>query len=263
MSAQQHQSDPNILDRRTLRNDHRVLADLLAPGQSVLDVGCGTGAITKGIAEAVGPGGRVVGVDRDQAHVERAQWLSQSFPNLSFQPGDATNLNWEGQLDVVTSARTLQWIKNAGDAIRSMARAAKRGGLVVVLDYDYNHALNTWVPDPPPAFLAFYDAFLAWRHSNGWDNEMGNRLAELFHDAGLTGIEVRPQDETAEFGNQDFREKTALWTEVIDNVAANLQTGGFATPALLQDARNQYEAWRGQLLKRQTLSMTAVTARVP
>ena len=72
MSDQQHQSDPGILDRRNLWRDHRVLAARLSPGLSVLDVGCGTGAITKGIAEAVGPGCLVVGVDRDPAHVDRA-----------------------------------------------------------------------------------------------------------------------------------------------------------------------------------------------
>src|SRR5207302_578018 len=56
MSAQQHQSDPRILDRRTLHKDHRRLAGVLARGMSVLDVGCGTGAITKGIIVPDGSG---------------------------------------------------------------------------------------------------------------------------------------------------------------------------------------------------------------
>ena len=70
--SQQHQSSKNVLDRRTLAGDHRRLAELLRPGQSVLDVGCGTGSITAGIAEAVQPGGEVLGLDRDADLLARA-----------------------------------------------------------------------------------------------------------------------------------------------------------------------------------------------
>ena len=234
---------------------------MLAPGMSVLDVGCGTGAITKGIAEAVGPGGTVVGVDRDKGLVERARTLSRLLPNLSFEEADATSLSFEQRFDIVTSARTLQWIADVTGAISRMTQAAKRGGLIVVLDY--NHSLNRWVPDPPAEFVAFYDAFLGWRRSNGWDNEIGNRLPALFKAAGLIDIQSYLQDETSEFGDQDFAEKSVLWTEVIDNVAPALQKSGFGSAALLKDARRVYEAWRKQTLIQQTLSMNAVVARVP
>jgi SAM-dependent methyltransferase len=258
MGAQQHQSDPRILDRRTLQKDHRILAGMLAPGMSVLDVGCGTGAITKGIAEAVGRDGTVVGVDRDKVHVERARALSQLLPNLSFEEGDATSLGFEQHFDIVTSARTLQWIADVPGAIFRMTRAAKPAGSIIVLDY--NHSLNRWEPDPPAEFAAFYDAFLGWRRSNGWDNEIGNRLPELFTAAGLIDIQTHSQDETSEFGDQDFEEKSGLWTAVIDNVASALQESGFCNAAVVKDV---YEAWRKQTLMKQTLSMKAVVARVP
>ncbi len=67
MSAKSHRSDPRVLSRPTLERDHRSLAKLLQPGMSVLDVGCGTGAIIAGIAQAVGPSGRVVGMDKINA----------------------------------------------------------------------------------------------------------------------------------------------------------------------------------------------------
>src|SRR5258708_14182017 len=65
MSQQSHRSDPRILNRRTLQRDHPYLARVLRTGMNVLDVGCGTGAITADIAKAVGPDGMAVGIDRD------------------------------------------------------------------------------------------------------------------------------------------------------------------------------------------------------
>lgn len=61
---------------------------VLARGMSVLDVGCGTGAITKGIAEAVGPNGTVVGVDRDQGLIARARAHCHLLSNLRFEEGE-------------------------------------------------------------------------------------------------------------------------------------------------------------------------------
>jgi ubiquinone/menaquinone biosynthesis C-methylase UbiE len=51
------------LPQRSLETSHRRLAELLRPGMAVLDVGCGAGAITRGIAEAVAPGGHALGLD--------------------------------------------------------------------------------------------------------------------------------------------------------------------------------------------------------
>src|SRR5690349_17877386 len=134
MSAQSHRSDPRILGRRTLERDHRQLAGMLRPGQSVLDVGCGTGAITAGIAKAVGTDGQVVGIDRDEALLELARTEHASLPNLRFERGDVTSLTATAQFDVVTAARTLQWIADPALAISKMKQAAKASGMLVVLD---------------------------------------------------------------------------------------------------------------------------------
>src|SRR6187200_2702339 len=193
MSSQQHQSDARVLDRRRLRTDRRILPELLSPGLAVLDVGCGTGAITKDIADTVGPNGIVVGVDRDRGLLERARAHCVSRPNLRFEEADATSLDYDARFDVVTAARTLQWIADPKAALRRMTRAAKPGGLVVVLDY--NHAFNAWTPAPPADFRHFYSRFLSWRESNGWDNEMANHCPALFAEVGPQEIRTYVQDE--------------------------------------------------------------------
>jgi SAM-dependent methyltransferase len=133
-----------ILGRRSLQRDHRCLAALLRPGLCVLDIGCGTAAITAGAAKAVGPHGHVIGIDRDEVLLEIARTEHASIPNLRFEYGDATTLTSCEEFDIVTAARTLQWIAEPTLAISKMKQAAKPSGVLVVLDY--NHTSNEWEP---------------------------------------------------------------------------------------------------------------------
>jgi len=55
--ADMREATQRILNTRTLHNAHPRLAELLTPGLRVLDMGCGTGAMTRGIAEAIAPHG--------------------------------------------------------------------------------------------------------------------------------------------------------------------------------------------------------------
>src|SRR5512138_865807 len=118
MSEQIHQSDPRILSRRALERDHRVLAGMLRPGMFVLDVGCGTGAITAGIARAVAPGGCAVGVDRDESLLQIAR---QEHAGLHFENADALSLEFASAFDIVTAARAVQWMADPARAIGRMA----------------------------------------------------------------------------------------------------------------------------------------------
>jgi SAM-dependent methyltransferase len=260
MHAQTHRSDARILGRRTLERDHKKLAELLRPGKSVLDAGCGTGAITAGIARAVAPGGVVVGVDRDAALLEIARRDHGAVDNLRFEQRGATDLGYRSAFDIVTAARTLQWIDGPLRALEAMREAAKPAGLIVVLDY--NHLRNEWEPEPPRAFRDFYRAFLAWRTDNGWDNAIADRLPELFRLAGLEAVEVFKQDESAACGEPDFAEKAAIWSGVIESLGAQVVSAGHLTATQLQDARETYNAWAAVSLNRQTLSMCTVVGVV-
>jgi ubiquinone/menaquinone biosynthesis C-methylase UbiE len=65
----------------------------LRPGMDLLDVGCGPGTITLGLAQAVAPG-HVTGIDHDSVHVEAATALAaeRGVNNVTFQTGDALSL---------------------------------------------------------------------------------------------------------------------------------------------------------------------------
>ncbi|HXP83398.1 MAG TPA: methyltransferase domain-containing protein [Bryobacteraceae bacterium] len=260
MHAQAHQSDTRILGRRTLQRDHSHLAGLLRPGLDVLDVGCGTGAITVGIARAVGIDGLVVGVDRDTGLLEIARREHQGIANLRFELADAIKLPFHARFDIVTAARTLQWIGEPGEAVARMKQAAKPSGCLVVLDY--NHAQNQWEPDPPVEFQAFYRAFLSWRDAARWDNEMADHLPALFESAGLVDIDSHVQDEIAQRGDEAFAEQAALWSQVMENVGEQISRAGFFQESRLRETREGYKAWTRTELRKQVLKMRAVVATV-
>jgi SAM-dependent methyltransferase len=227
---------------------------------SVLDVGCGTGAISAGIAREVGDQGIVVGVDRDETLLEIARKEHQSLPNLRFEKQDARSLQFEACFDVVTTARMLQWISRADQAVAAMKGAVKPNGLLVALDY--NHEENSWTPRPPIEFLRFYDAFLAWRHANEWDNRMADHLPALFQSAGLADVQVFVDDQKANRGDPGFSDAAALWVQVIQSVGPQIVNDGFLGEHERVAAETCYRPWSESDLDEQVLSMRTVVGTV-
>ncbi len=95
------------------------------PGESILDLGCGTGQLTAKIAETAA---EVRGIDSAPAMIEKAK---QNYPHLHFDTGDATNFRVEQPLDAVFSNAVLHWVKAADRAIASIHQALKPGGRFV------------------------------------------------------------------------------------------------------------------------------------
>ena len=93
--------------------------------QSILDLGCGTGALTACLA---GMGRRVLGADSSPEMIERARAL---HPELEFVRCDALNLPYAQQWDVIFSNAVFHWIGDHGALLQSIHRALKRGGLLV------------------------------------------------------------------------------------------------------------------------------------
>ncbi|HEY1493349.1 MAG TPA: methyltransferase domain-containing protein [Candidatus Solibacter sp.] len=264
MGQQSHRSDARILNRRTLQRDHCHLARLLRAGMDVLDVGCGTGAITADIARAVGLDGMALGIDRDAANVAGAALQYAGLDSLDFQTADILALDEEfhNRFDIVTAARTIQWISEPQMAIRNMKNAAKSGGRVIVLDYNLDE--TRWEPAPPLAFLSFYQAFLDWRNANHWDNQMASHLTEFFRSEGLVDVATHPSDELVRRGDPDFVDPYAsgIWLYVIQTLGPNLVEAGFLEERARLRAEEDYGIYVRDALQMQRHSMLTVEGRV-
>ncbi|MBG1239927.1 class I SAM-dependent methyltransferase [Nostoc sp. NZL] len=95
------------------------------PGESILDLGCGTGQLTEKIAQA---GAEVRGVDHAPAMIEKAR---QNYPHIRFDVADARNFQVDELLDAVFSNAVLHWVKEADSAIACIHQSLKPGGRFV------------------------------------------------------------------------------------------------------------------------------------
>jgi trans-aconitate methyltransferase len=103
------------------------VVELLAPrpGERIVDVGCGTGALTAQIAAA---GAEIVGIDASEAMVARAREL---YPQLRFEVAKGEEFTLEYPVDAVFSSAALHWMSPPEAVAASVARALKPGGRFV------------------------------------------------------------------------------------------------------------------------------------
>jgi ubiquinone/menaquinone biosynthesis C-methylase UbiE len=122
-----------IFDDRTLESDYRTLIPLLKPGLRVLDVGCGTGAISAGIARRVGESGHVTGIDNTEHFIVSGRETYKDVGNLDLLHADLFEFSSKTKFDLIVAARVLQWLSNPMDALTRMKTLLMPGGVASVL----------------------------------------------------------------------------------------------------------------------------------
>jgi demethylmenaquinone methyltransferase / 2-methoxy-6-polyprenyl-1,4-benzoquinol methylase len=109
----------------------------LGPGDSALDVCCGTGDLALELARRVAPGGRVVGCDFSEPMLDlaREKAVAAAAANARFEWADALQLPYDaGRFDAVTVGFGVRNLADLDRGLREMARVLRPGGRLVVLE---------------------------------------------------------------------------------------------------------------------------------
>jgi SAM-dependent methyltransferase len=226
-----HGTAPDEQDRLSRLNDllnERSLREMaLRPEEKVLDVGCGLGQLTRGMARQVGLA-RVVGVERSEAQLAEARRLASQAGEdgaVEFRQGEATRLplrddEW-GTFDIAHARFVLEHVPDPAAVVRELVRAVRPDGRVVLED-DCHEILRLW-PEPP-GFDRLWRCYLRTYDRVGNDPLVGHRLVCLLYQAGAV-----PQRNTWLFFGACAGEPGLLDT-CVDNLVRILQ--GVRAPIL-------------------------------
>ncbi|WP_066639110.1 demethylmenaquinone methyltransferase [Desulfolucanica intricata] len=172
-------------------------------GQTALDVCCGTADWTISLAEAVGPGGNVYGLDFSQnmLKIGQAKVNEKKLTHVKLVHGNAMNLPFEdNSFDHVTIGFGLRNVPDYLKVLKEMQRVAKPGGKVVCLETSqptipvyrqlYYAYFRFIMPVLGKMLAKSYQQY-SWLQESARDFPGRKELAEMFRRAGLINIEVK------------------------------------------------------------------------
>lgn len=128
---------------------HHVLAKVgIKEGMSCIDVGCGSGSVTRLIAGMVGRTGRVIGLDSEDKYLQYCRGLNNTPRNVEFLRDDIceSKLAENEAFDIVYCRLVFVHLKDAKKAVQSMKRLVKVGGVIIIQELD--HAADSWLSYP-------------------------------------------------------------------------------------------------------------------
>src|ERR1022692_560544 len=238
---------------RTAENSAGYLLPRLAPGAQVLDVGCGPGTITVGLAARVGEArvgdgrvgeGRVVGIDAagEVLADARAEAARHGQRNVSFEGGDVYQLAFaDDTFDVVHAHQVLQHLADPVAALAQMRRVCRPGGVVAARDGDYGGMF--WFPEDPQ-LGEWQDLYRRVARALNGEPDAGRRMLHWARAAGFEEIEVSASS-WCYATSADRSWWGGLWAERVtrSNFAEQAVRLGFATRDGLDGLAAAWRRW--------------------
>ena len=111
----------------------------IAQGMRVLDIGCGSGEVTRAVGRLVGADGTVVGIDGSAAALAAAEAVRDStvYKNISYLLGDLSELQPEmGRFDCIVGRRVLMYVPKPERVIAKLVSMLRPGGGIALQEHD-------------------------------------------------------------------------------------------------------------------------------
>ena len=170
----------------------------IGPGARVLDVGCGPGNTSLLIAELVGPSGSVLGIDRNEAFLQKARDAMESngvsettsFTALDLDDVEAlSSLRADSQgtpFTAVVIRRVLMYLPDPGATLKAVADTLGPGGVCCVQEHSYTPPMSS---APMPLHTAIYESVWATVGHENADTSIGPKLWGLLTDSAGLSVE--------------------------------------------------------------------------
>ncbi len=187
-----HGHDESVVSQHAMRTAGEAAAFFrphLRSDMNLLDMGCGPGSITVGLAEWL-PDGHVTGLDFDESVVETAQKdaAERGLTNIDFISGSVYELPFEdSSFDAIYSHQVLQHLSDPQGMLKEALRVVKPGGVVGIREVDWGTA--RWWPESE-ALSRFLEIYNAVADRNGGDANMGRRVRSEMNKAGFVNVAV-------------------------------------------------------------------------
>jgi ubiquinone/menaquinone biosynthesis C-methylase UbiE len=156
----------------------------LRPGDTVVEIACGTGLNFPLIERAIGLDGRIIGVDLTDAMLAQAQDRIETngWSNISLVQADAAEFDFPTEADAILSTYALTQVPECGDVIAHGAAALSGGGRWVVLDLKAPDNVPRWLEQLGIALGRPFGSIDEWIVRRPWESirsAMRERLADL------------------------------------------------------------------------------------
>ena len=148
-----------------------VQALRLRAGDTVIDMACGTGLNFPLLQKAVGPGGRIVGVDLTDAMLARAQdrIKANGWSNVSLVQSDAVGFDFPAEVDAILSTYALTQVPECAEVIARGTAALPAGGRWAVLDLKVPGSTPGWLAQLGAATVRPFASIDQWIMRRPWE----------------------------------------------------------------------------------------------